>query len=884
MTSLRITIAVETAGSDIIPPIVAGVVMTTINTTTGRVIEYSGHQPIATYLNILSSMQYRHEEDEPPPIPVRLLVQVFTLNETSNTPAASNVAETTIDIIPVNDHGPLFTDTSYRGEVAEGSIEGTAVVTVEATDADTYSSGSITYEIDGGSEYFSINASSGTIFTTRNLDAEVTSLYQFVVIASDNDGVSPHSSTASVTISVLDVNDNHPVFNATQYVAMVSENAIIGQYILTAVATDNDITTTNNDIAYELQTTSDDESSGSGDLTPLPPQQATPLPFTVDSTTGEIRVVVSLDYESVREYSLVVVARDSGDPPLSASADVTVHVVNENDESPVFTQDLYISSVVEDVALGSAILSVLATDGDSDSVQYSIEDNEYLAIDPLSGDVSLKRAVDFSLTPSLTAVVIANDTGLPPRTSTATVSIEVIDINNNAPVFSEDSYTFTVTEEEEGAEAEIEATDADQDQITYLPIEGFGDTFALNATTGIITISPLDYETQSMYTLVATATDDMFNTTAIITVVVEDVNDNAPSFISTQFTATIPESVAGGSLVVQVRAEDRDTGSNAVIVYGILEGDGVFAIEPDTGIITIEGAVDFETNSGPFDIRVIAANVEPPFWNDTSVVSVTVTDSNDNHPVLSLSPLSYTYTEQSPPLPIALQLTVTDVDSHPLTGCDLTLTRGVCRLSSDELSRACGVSSECETQCAEEIAIDTSLLPPGVMTEVLSNTTAQTLRVVGDVSAAVYQSILASLTYSNLALEPSPGERSVSIQCHDDQFSSNALQLSIDIALTNDNPITIEAASQRLRFVEGEDAILPVGRAAGIQLMDVDAGSEVAWVRVTLENARETERESVSVDPVTVTDGGEVEVGNDILINRTSSLQNYQVHTCIATI
>ena len=884
VTSLRITVAMETTGSDIITPDVDGVTITMTTDDAGRdVIEYSGDLSIVTCLDTLSSIRYINSDDEPMPGQVRLLVQVFTLNETSlsGETSASNVVEAVIEVVPINDNDPVFSAASYSSEVLENSSPGSVVATVQATDGDIYSDGSITYEIEGGSSEFGVDANSGTISTTRHLDAELTSLYQLVIIASDNDGSTPRMSTVAVTISVVDVNDNVPVFNSTKYIAMVTENAIIGQSILTVSASDNDITMINNDIIYELQTAFEDGESGSGDLTPLPQQQATPFPFTIDPTTGEIVVAGPLDHETVSEYSLVVMATDTGSPPLSAEVEVVVDVLNVNDESPQFTESLYTGSISEDTAPGTLILTVLALDRDSERVIYTIDDSEYLDIDLVTGEVTLKRVVEFSLTPSLTATVIANDTGSPPAVDRATVGVAVVNINNNAPEFSQNSYTFVVTE---GAmlEAEVVATDADLDVITYHSLEGFNDSFVINSTSGVIMISPgiiLDYETQSMYMLIVAASDGVHSTPVSITVEVEDANDNAPSFTG-QYSVTIPESSTVGTAVVQVEAMDRDSGSNAAIVYAILEGGDMFTIGADTGIITIAQTVDFETNPGPFIMLVMARNTQPPFSNDSTIVTVTISDSNDNIPTLTLPQLSYTYQEEAPPLYIASDISITDADSHihPLTLCEVSLARAPCRLGDSELASVCESGlNDCSELCTEEITINSSLLDPaGLEVAVLISDTTQTLRVSGTASEPDYQTVLSSLTYTDHALEPSPGIRNVSLQCYDDQLSSNVLLVSVDVVLINDNPIMIEAESQLLTFVEGEST-LPVGVATGVQLIDLDVGSEVTWVRLSLENPREVGRETLSVSPVSVTgEDGDV-TGDDVTINQTSSLNLYQV-------
>ena len=869
VTSLHITVDVDTNTSEIITPEVDGTTLISTTDTGGaRIIEYSGDQSMEMYLDILQGIQYTNTADEPTSGTVVLLVQVFTLNATSGGQAGSNIAQATIDILPVNDNDPVFSEPAYTAMVSEAASVGETVLRVVATDADLYGSGGITYEIEGSSEEFEINSITGVIATARNLDAENTSSYELVVIASDNYRDSPRSSAASVFILVTDINDHPPVFSSSQYFGSVRENAAGGYTVVSITATDNDITSANNDITYELLTNEIGSGSGAGDLTPLPPHQTTPLPFTIDSMTGEISVAegAEIDFETVTEYSLEVLATDSGEPPLTASADVLISVVNLNDEPPIFTQNQYTGSVSDDSIAGTFILTVSATDADSVGIAYSITGSEYLDIDSFTGEVTLKMPVDFIGTPSLMATVIANDTGSPPLIGEAEIVINVVNVNNNPPIFSQDSYTFSASE---GTmlETVVNATDADEDTITYLITEGDEGTFSLDAVTGVLTtVSTLDYETQSVYQLTVAATDDLFTSHAIITIEVEDINDNPPVFTSSQYSASIPESLSLGSYITQVSAVDADTGTNAAIIYSITGSGEIFTIEQDTGIIRIDEEVDFESDSGPFLVQVAATNTEPPFFNTSATVVILVSDSNDNHPILSLDTLSYDYFEGSPPLHIASSITITDADSssHLLASCEVTLERGECLLESSELRETCG---DCDSTCGEVVAVTDT--PTSIESTIQVHPTGQVVRFSGDLSEIDYQSLLSTLTYVSLAPEPAPGRRSVFVQCHDRNHSSNILELSLNLIPVNDNPITIVTDSRRLTLREGDPPLL-VASGDSVVLTDRDFNPQVSWLRVTLVGARDPDRESLSLE-----DG--VQSGLDITVNQTNPLEIYQV-------
>ena len=854
ISSLLIIVDQEPSGSEILAPSITGVLLDSVVNSTGRFITFTGDQPLATYEDILREIQYTNTEDEPMPGSAHFLVQVVTPGDTAGSTLASNTAAITVEIVPVNDHDPAFSQSSYSGEVEENSASGTVTgVTVMAVDGDVFGSTSITYEIAGGSSEFTVGTVSGVVSTAQPLDAEANQTYQFVIIARDNDGDSPRSSSASITIAVRDLNDNSPVFDRLQYSASVGESAAVGQAVLTVSASDEDVTPINSAVRYELLAVEGESGVGSGALAPISPTDA-PFPFAVDSVSGEISVTEALDFETITEYTFQVVASDTGSPSQSSSAEVTVYVLNANDVAPEFLNTPYNVTVREDTVVGSTLLTVIAQDQDSDSVSYSIDGVDQLAINSTTGVVTLAFPLDHEAATSLVALVVASDAGSPPLSSAASLHVEVSNVNDNPPQLSQDAYMFTVIEGMPLLGSVI-ASDVDGDQISYL-LQSSDGVFTLDMATGLLSTVPgfqFDFEQQQMYSLQVLASDGIFNDSATVIIQVNDTNDLAPSFEQPSYTATVPETSPPGASIVQVAASDGDSGSNAEIEYRITSGpEAVFSIDRQTGLISLRQSVNFETDPTIYTLVVEAANSVPPFWNDTATVTVIVSDSNDAHPVLLLATLSYLYLENSPPLPIAAGVVVTDADTdaHPLTRCVVQLERGPCGLNDGELNEACGTDDMCLSRCSEEVAVNESLVPPELVLSSAQTPASQTLTLSGDSSEAVYEAILSSLTFFSSAVEPTLGTRNVSLQCWDRELASNLLDLSVEVVLLNEFCPVVTLTQRSVGYTEGSGQ-LGVGEAAGLSLSDPDRYPHDTAVGVLVSLGGASDR---ALETLTITD------------------------------
>lgn len=261
-----------------------------------------------------------------------------------------------ITVVNINDNAPMFGKNPYVVVVYEDAKLLTSIGNVSATDLDNF--GGIIYSIEGGHSKFSINPTSGVISTADDLDRESRDMYQFTVIAMDS-GTPSMSGRTIVKVTILDVNDNPPIILPRAFTVSVKEGSAIGTPLTKLNATDKDIGK-NGQVKYNIS------------------HESVPNTFFIDENTGWITTRVQLDAEQIRNYHLVCEATDQGNPKLvSNPITITVLIEDINDNTPQFQPPAYQWKVSEDVAIGTVVGDVFATDADSGSngdVVYSIID------------------------------------------------------------------------------------------------------------------------------------------------------------------------------------------------------------------------------------------------------------------------------------------------------------------------------------------------------------------------------------------------------------------------------------------------------------------------------------------------------------------------------
>lgn len=360
------------------------------------------------------------------------------------TPPLRGTMTVNITILDVNDNPPVFAESAYSATIPENATVGTTVLKVFATDSDSGENGLIEYSINrrqsDKENMFKIDPETGEITVNKALDFETRELHELVVVARDK-GAQPLETTAFVSIRVTDVNDNQPtidvIFLSDDATPKISESARLDEFVARISVHDPDSKTEYANVNVTL-------SGGDGhfDLR------------THDNIIYLVVVALPLDRESRSTYTLNVVATDKGSPPLHASRVISLRVTDVNDNAPVFTELEYKTSVPEAAPPGTPVVQVFASDADeaeNSEIRYSLlpsPQSDWFAIDERSGLVTTRVRVDCETNPSPRLTVLASDRGYPPLTSTATLIVTVLDVNDNEPIFDQSFYNVTVSESE----------------------------------------------------------------------------------------------------------------------------------------------------------------------------------------------------------------------------------------------------------------------------------------------------------------------------------------------------------------------------------------------------------------------------------------------------
>ncbi|XP_042697901.2 protocadherin Fat 1 isoform X7 [Chrysemys picta bellii] len=351
----------------------------------------------------------------------------------------------------VNDNAPEFTADPYSITVFENTEPKTLLTRVQATDADAGMNRKIRYSLVNSADgQFSIDEFSGIVRLEKPLDRELQAVYTLTLKALDQGLPRRLSSLGSLVVSVLDINDNPPVFEYREYSATVSEDTLIGTEVLQIYAVSRDIEA-NAEITYSIVSGNEHGK------------------FSIDSATGAIFIIESLDYESSHEYYLTVEATDGGTPSLSDVVTVNINVTDINDNTPVFSQDTYTAVISEDAMLEQSVITVMADDADGPSnnhIHYSIIDGNQgspFTIDPTKGEIKVTKLLDREEISGYTLTVQASDNGNPSRVNTTTVNIDVSDVNDNPPVFSKGNYSVIIQENKPVGFSVLQLTVTDKD-------------------------------------------------------------------------------------------------------------------------------------------------------------------------------------------------------------------------------------------------------------------------------------------------------------------------------------------------------------------------------------------------------------------------------------
>lgn len=474
--------------------------------------------------------------------------------------------EVTILVNDINDHAPVFPKKRVSFKIPEQTTIGTKFPLEPAVDADEDQLTTQGYIITDGNvgQAFLLETKRGSnkvlyldLVVNAVLDREARSSYTLLLEAFDG-GSPKRTGQMILDVTVQDINDNAPVFNQSRYHAMISENLQPGNNIVQVFASDAD-EGDNGLVLYDINRRQSD------------PERY----FVIDSRTGVITLNKPLDYEMRRVHELVVQARDNATQPEVTNAFVTIQVRDYNDNQPTMTI-IFLSEdgsprISEGAQPGQYVARISVTDpdyGEYANVNVSLEggDGKFALTtkDNIIYLICVEEILDREVQDQYELRVMATDSGTPPLRAESSFTIQVTDVNDNPPLFDQHEYTQVVSEGAIPGSFVLQVTARDKDQgpngdVQYSILHNERrhlNWFSVDTVTGTITtLTQLDYETDPMPSLTVVATDrgqPPLSTTAVVKVILQDINDNEPVFGSRFYNASIMENTAVGTCFMEV--------------------------------------------------------------------------------------------------------------------------------------------------------------------------------------------------------------------------------------------------------------------------------------------------------------------------------------------
>ena len=478
---------------------------------------------------------------------------------------------------------------------------------------------------------FVIDASSGEITTIKSLDYEDTQTYTIFIQAIDsNGGSAAKSSTVAVTIQVENVNEYTPAFDRETYSQSVPEDKPVGTLIVHVSADDSD-------------------SEDDGQVVYTMPNHNY---FYLNSETGKITLKSSLDYESPdKTFVFEVVATDSSVSPKSSSCTVSISVSDINDNEPRCEPHLHTTSLPEDSIAGTFIAQLTCSDADSSTNAELVYVVASVNNSPPGGTFSVdtqgrlilgSETLDYETEKSYSILVRVSDNGAPTLSSTATIKLEITDINEYSPAFDEISYVHTVSENFVSSVAiiRVQATDQDTDNTLIYYFEPESNYFEIDRDNGdVFIVSPLDYEALGIsksVELIVFASDSGVtpgpkSSSTTVTISVQNTNDGTPIFTQGVYFGNLSETSIVETTVLRVAASDSD---GEQPTYAFEPASATFRIE-QTGDIVLHDNSNLDYDIGPKTHKLIVLAEDQSSRTGTATVYIRVLNENEHQPVFS---------------------------------------------------------------------------------------------------------------------------------------------------------------------------------------------------------------------------------------------------------
>uniref|UniRef100_A0A3B5L0I2 Si:ch73-379j16.2 n=1 Tax=Xiphophorus couchianus TaxID=32473 RepID=A0A3B5L0I2_9TELE len=496
---------------------------------------------------------------------------------------------------------------------------------------------------------FELNQNNGVLHVAQNMDREELCDGTKVCLINLKIVVESPLEIHYVSVEIIDINDHSPSFPETEQRLEIAENTPPGTHFQIHAARDPDFGIQSvrlyrlgqNDY-FDIQVKESEEDK---------------IPFLV--------LKKPLDREGKSEHNLVLTALDGGTPSRSGKLNLTINVLDANDNRPVFSKDIYTVSLNENAPIGTIVIKVNATDSDeglNGEIEYTFGKTQkkqvydIFELDSITGEIRLKGKVDFEETEIYRLDLQASDKGQPPWTGESRVVIKLKDLNDNKPEIEITSLSSQIPEDSKPGTVVALISVRDRDSgMNGKVICKISDNVPFDLTPSIeenmfslVTKGRLDRESVSHYDIIIKATDcghPPLSTFKTLSIYVSDINDNAPEFGNNPIELYLTENNVPGNSLISVSASDKDLDENGAISYHLVRQEGskstitaFLNVNSENGEISALKSFDFETLK-TFQFQVVATDSGTPSLSSNVTVNVFILDQNDNAPVI-LYPLS----------------------------------------------------------------------------------------------------------------------------------------------------------------------------------------------------------------------------------------------------
>ncbi|XP_051936560.1 protocadherin alpha-C2 [Hippocampus zosterae] len=566
-----------------------------------------------------------------------------------------------LGITDINDNAPHFRRDRVELDVSESATPGERFSLPNAVDPDVGINTVKTYKLST-SQHFTIEIQTGTdgtqyvdLVLTRSLDREENSVHNLILTAVDG-GNPVRSGTANIIVKVQDTNDNPPRFDKPIYTVNMTENSPIGTAVIKLNAIDLD-EGPNSELVYSFT---------------LYTSEKTQDVFAMNPSTGEITVKGTIDYEDMKFYEMHIEARDKGTYPLLGQCKVVVHVTDMNDNYPEITLQAVKNTVNEGVPVGTVIALVAISDrdtGENGKVYLFINDSIPFVLNkssdrPMHYKLLVSKPLDRESVPDYEITLIARDSGRPPLYDNETITVHLLDVNDNAPHFPQSFYTIRVMENNAPGAllSSLSAFDPDLHENQYLVYfilekeianTSMSMLFSINPENGnLYALKTFDYEMEKDFLFHIEARDSgspPLSSNVTVHIIIVDQNDNAPVIVSpwrahgSVVEEKIPRSTDKGSLVAKVIALDVDSVHNSRVTYQFLQvtDASLFSLDQYNGEIRTMRMFSYKDSRHQRLVVVAKDNGEPALSATVTIKLSTVETAVKAYSDMTEVPLEY---------------------------------------------------------------------------------------------------------------------------------------------------------------------------------------------------------------------------------------------------